>query len=43
MTKKQDYVEPVVIAFTVQSEGVICQSINSIIIEDAILEDWGTL
>ena len=36
MAKKQDYVEPVVDVFALQTEGVVCQSTGELLIPD-----WG--
>jgi hypothetical protein len=44
MDKKLLYESPKIDVFTLQSEGVICQSIHSVIaIDAAIQDDWGTL
>lgn len=44
MNKKLEYLTPEVDVFTVQTEGVICQSgFESNAIDNGILDDWGTL
>ena len=44
MNKKLEYLTPEVDVFTVQTEGVICQSgFESHGIDNGILDDWGTL
>ena len=34
MDKKELYVQPIVIVFSIQSEGVVCQS------SDLVISDW---
>ncbi len=44
MNKKLLYESPTIDVFTLQSEGVICTSLNSImLLEEATNDDWGTL
>lgn len=43
MNKKLEYLTPEVDVFTVQTEGVICQSgFDANTIENGVLDDWGT-
>ncbi len=42
MNKKLEYLTPEVDVFTVQTEGVICASMDGDI-ENGMLNDWGTL
>ncbi len=43
MDKKLDYITPTVDVFTVQTEGVICQSLTGNDIAPGIPDDWGIL
>lgn len=44
MDKKLLYESPTIDVFTLQSEGVICTSMNgAMLLEDATVDDWGTL
>ena len=43
MDKKLLYESPTTDVFTVQTEGVICQSQTGESIAPGILDDWGTL
>ena len=44
MNKKELYEQPNVSVFTVQTEGVICQSLNGNSIDQGIADpDWGLL
>lgn len=40
MNKKLEYLTPEVDVFTVQAEGVICQSMTGNGIDNGVLEDW---
>ena len=40
MNKKLEYLTPEVDVFTVQTEGVICQSMTGNGIDNGVLEDW---
>lgn len=40
MIKKDFYTSPEVDVFTVQTEGVICQSMTGNGIDNGVLEDW---
>lgn len=40
MNKKMLYEQPQVDVFTVQTEGVICQSFNGSSIDNGTLDDW---
>ena len=44
MNKQLEYLTPEVNVFTVQTEGVICQSgFDANLIDPGTLENWGTL
>jgi len=44
MNKQLEYLTPEVSVFTVQTEGVICQSLNGNSIDQGIADpDWGLL
>lgn len=43
MNKQLEYLTPEVNVFTVQTEGVICQSTTGNAIDPAIPNDWGVL
>ena len=40
MNKQLEYLTPEVNVFTVQTEGVICQSFNGSSIDNGTLDDW---
>ena len=41
--KLKGYESPTTDVLELRSEGIICQSINSVIIESAIEDNWGEL